>query len=91
MTGGSAGRDQGERRSQHQTSGELLILDEPTAGLDADAELVVIAELRRLGVGALVVSHRPAVLAAADRVVELRPIGQGAADRQHLWTQDVDR
>ena len=53
--------------------GQLLVLDEPTAGLDADAELVVLDELRRLGVGALVVSHRPAVLAAADRVVELRP------------------
>ena len=53
--------------------GELLVLDEPTAGLDADAELVVLDELRRLGVGALVVSHRPAVLAAADRVVELHP------------------
>ncbi|GAA3718645.1 hypothetical protein GCM10022204_43420 [Microlunatus aurantiacus] len=53
--------------------GQLLILDEPTAGLDTDAELVVLDELRRLGVGALVVSHRPAVLAAADRVVELRP------------------
>lgn len=53
--------------------GELLILDEPTAGLDADTELVVIDELRRLGVGALVVSHRPVVLAAADRVVELVP------------------
>lgn len=51
--------------------GELLILDEPTAGLDADTELGVIAELRALGVGALVVSHRPAVLSAADRVVEL--------------------
>ena len=55
--------------------GQLLILDEPTAGLDTDAELVVLDELRRLGVGALVVSHRPAVLAAADRVVELCPSG----------------
>ncbi len=53
--------------------GQLLVLDEPTAGLDADTELTVLDELRRLGVGALVVSHRPAVLAAADRVVELRP------------------
>ena len=53
--------------------GQLLILDEPTAGLDAETELTVITELRRLGIGALVVSHRPAVLAAADRVVELTP------------------
>ena len=51
----------------------VLVLDEPTAGLDADAELAVVDELRGLGVSALVVSHRPAVLAAADRVVELPP------------------
>ena len=31
------------------------------------------AELRRLGIGTLLVSHRPAVLAAADRIVELAP------------------
>lgn len=53
--------------------GQLLILDEPTAGLDAATELTVIAELRRLGIGTLLVSHRPAVLAAADRIVELAP------------------
>lgn len=50
---------------------QLLLVDEPTAGLDADSEAAAIAGLRRLGVGALVVSHRPAVLAAADRVVRL--------------------
>jgi len=49
----------------------LLLLDEPTAGLDAEHELAAVAGLRRLGVSALVVSHRPAVLAAADRVVAL--------------------
>ncbi|MGO1972133.1 MAG: thiol reductant ABC exporter subunit CydD [Propionibacteriaceae bacterium] len=55
-----------------------LLLDEPTAGLDADAEATVLAGLRDLGVGAVVVSHRPAVIAAADRVVRLgssRPVG----------------
>lgn len=51
--------------------GELLVMDEPTAGLDADTELAAIAGVRSAGVGALVVSHRPAVLAAADRVVDL--------------------
>ena len=53
------------------TSARLLVLDEPTAGLDADAEAVLLTSLREAGVGVLVVSHRPAVLAAADRVVEL--------------------
>lgn len=52
-------------------SGRLLVLDEPTAGLDADAEAVLLTSLRRAGVGVLVVSHRPAVLASADRVIEL--------------------
>lgn len=52
---------------------QMLILDEPTAGLDADAEALMITELRGLGIGALVVSHRPAVLAAADRTVFVAP------------------
>lgn len=51
--------------------GQLLIMDEPTAGLDADTELAALAGVRALGVGAIVVSHRPAVVASADRVVDL--------------------
>ncbi|MGO4958242.1 thiol reductant ABC exporter subunit CydD [Luteococcus sp. Sow4_B9] len=47
----------------------LLVMDEPTAGLDADAEAAVLRAVRSSGAGALVVSHRPAVLAMADRVV----------------------
>lgn len=49
----------------------LLVLDEPTAGLDADTEARALASVRASGAGALIVSHRPAVLAAADRVVWL--------------------
>lgn len=49
----------------------LLLLDEPTAGLDADAEAVLLRSLRATGVAAIVVSHRPAVLAEADRVVTI--------------------
>ncbi|MDR1432165.1 MAG: thiol reductant ABC exporter subunit CydD, partial [Propionibacteriaceae bacterium] len=37
----------------------LMLLDEPTAGLDADAEAVLLGTLRRLGVAALVITHRP--------------------------------
>jgi thiol reductant ABC exporter CydD subunit len=48
----------------------LLVLDEPTAGLDSDREAAVIDAVRATGASALIVSHRPAVLAAADRVVE---------------------
>ncbi len=53
-----------------------LLLDEPTAGLDPETELTAITGVRELGVGGLVVSHRPAVLAAADRVVTLPPLHQ---------------
>ena len=49
----------------------LLVLDEPTAGLDADAEAVLLDSLREAGVAVLVVSHRPAVLDAADRVITI--------------------
>ena len=51
----------------------ILLLDEPTAGLDAGRESVVIETLRRyaLGHAVLAVSHRPAVIAAADVVVDL--------------------
>ncbi len=47
-----------------------LILDEPTAGLDSDHEARVIDAVRNTGAAALIVTHRPAVLDAADRVVE---------------------
>lgn len=48
---------------------QLVIMDEPTAGLDPAREQAVLARVRALGAAALVVSHRPALLAAADRVV----------------------
>ncbi|MBE7160614.1 MAG: thiol reductant ABC exporter subunit CydD [Williamsia herbipolensis] len=53
---------------------DLLLLDEPTAHLDGDAEADVIAALRaRASTGATVVavSHRPAVVAAADHVLDV--------------------
>ena len=51
----------------------ILLLDEPTAGLDPERESVVIEALRRYAVGhaVLAVSHRPAVIAAADVVIDL--------------------
>jgi ATP-binding cassette, subfamily C, bacterial CydD len=49
----------------------LYLLDEPTVHLDADTEAVVVARLRPIlsGWSALVVTHRRAVLALADRVL----------------------
>jgi thiol reductant ABC exporter CydD subunit len=54
---------------------ELLLLDEPTAALDHETEAEVLTALRRLlsGRTALIVAHRPALAALADRVVELPP------------------
>jgi ATP-binding cassette, subfamily C, bacterial CydCD len=52
----------------------FLLLDEPTAGLDAAAETAVLAAVRRAadeGAAVLLVAHRPAAAAAADRVVEV--------------------
>jgi ATP-binding cassette subfamily C protein CydD len=51
----------------------LLLLDEPTARLDGASEAAVLAASRRLASGrtALMVAHRPALLAAADRIVRV--------------------
>lgn len=53
-------------------SGSVLILDEPTSALDAATEEELLASLRRIadsGVAVLVVSHREAVVAAADMIL----------------------
>jgi ATP-binding cassette subfamily C protein CydCD len=52
----------------------LLLLDEPTAGLDAEREAVVAQTLRRYaaaGHAVVAVSHRPALIGAADEVVDI--------------------
>jgi ATP-binding cassette subfamily C protein CydCD len=51
----------------------LLLLDEPTAHLDAPTEQRVLAAIRRLSVGrfVLMVAHRPAAIDFADRIVEI--------------------
>ena len=53
----------------------LLLLDEPTSNLDAESEASVIDAVRRLAAGRTVVlvAHRPALTALADRVVRLEP------------------
>ncbi|MEU3278285.1 thiol reductant ABC exporter subunit CydD [Streptomyces antibioticus] len=51
----------------------VLLLDEPTAALDGRTEAEVVEAVRRLAAGrtVLLVVHRPALLAVADRVVRL--------------------
>ena len=52
----------------------IVLLDEPTTGLDEDSAREVLTALRRLAQGrtVLLVTHDPALLADVDRVVELR-------------------
>ncbi|GGQ93349.1 ABC transporter [Streptomyces aurantiogriseus] len=59
----------------------VLLLDEPTAALDGETEAEVVAAVRRLAAGrtVLLVVHRPALLAVADRVVRL---AEAAATRR---------
>lgn len=54
----------------------VLLLDEPTANLDADSEALVIEAVRRLAAGRTVVlvAHRPALVALADRVIHLEAV-----------------
>jgi len=54
--------------------GRILVLDEPTSALDPEAERRIAAALRRrvdAGVTLIVASHAPALLAAADFILEV--------------------
>ena len=58
----------------------LLLLDEPTSNLDAESEAAVVEAVRRLAAGrtVLLVAHRPALAALADRTVQVTPVGVAA-------------
>ncbi|WP_281690607.1 thiol reductant ABC exporter subunit CydD [Pseudonocardia thermophila] len=64
----------------------LLLLDEPTEGVDAETEAAIIAALPAITAcrTAVVVSHRNEVLAACDRVLDL-----GAPQRQERHPAQV--
>jgi ATP-binding cassette, subfamily B, bacterial len=53
----------------------VLVLDEPSAGLDAEATLRLLEPLRRVMAdrAALLITHDPILIEAADEVVELEP------------------
>ncbi|MFF8578863.1 thiol reductant ABC exporter subunit CydD [Streptomyces albidoflavus] len=59
----------------------VLLLDEPAASLDGASEEAVVEAVRRLAVGrtVLLVVHRPALLAVADRVVRLDEVTKASA------------
>jgi ATP-binding cassette, subfamily C, bacterial CydCD len=86
---GGSGLSAGQRRRVAVaralvTERPVLLLDEPTAGLDAAAEALVLASIRELarhGRLVLMVAHRPAVLQAADRVVTLPAAADTPAGR----------
>ena len=67
-----------------RAGGRLALLDEPSSHLDAATEEAVVAtvqQLAALGAAVVVVAHRPALVAIADRVVTVSGGGaEGAAD-----------
>ncbi|MDY7527574.1 MULTISPECIES: thiol reductant ABC exporter subunit CydD [unclassified Cryobacterium] len=65
----------------------VLVLDEPSSALDEAAEGRLIAGLRELaaaGTIVIVVSHRPAVVAAADLVLQVVPVSEVPASAVSL-------
>ncbi len=53
----------------------VVVLDEPSSALDAAAESALVGGLKRLaaeGRAVIVISHRPAVCAAADQIVRIQ-------------------
>ncbi|KQQ95119.1 ABC transporter ATP-binding protein [Leifsonia sp. Leaf325] len=57
----------------------ILLLDEPSSALDSASEQLVLGELRSAaasGAIVIVVSHRPALIAAADAVIRLEEVAR---------------
>jgi len=61
---------------------DVLLLDEPTASLDGDSEMLVIDVVRaaaRRGATVIVVAHRPALVESSDQVVLVTPTQESVA------------
>ncbi|MET0434252.1 MAG: thiol reductant ABC exporter subunit CydD, partial [Cellulomonas sp.] len=95
---GGAGLSVGQRQRVALTrallsDAPLVVLDEPTAHLDAAGERVVLATvgaLRAAGRTVLLVAHRPSLIALADEVVTVRSAPLPAADRVDADEADAD-
>jgi ATP-binding cassette subfamily B protein len=74
-----------------RTHPDLLILDEPSAGLDADAEHEVHTRLRAMrgDATALLISHRLSAVRDADTIVVLSD-GTVVEQGDHATLMDVD-
>jgi ABC-type transport system involved in cytochrome bd biosynthesis fused ATPase/permease subunit len=82
---GGAGLSAGERQRvalarAFVRDAPLLLLDEPTANLDGATEQEVLLAIRRLirGRTVILVAHRPALVALADRVVDVGRVAVAA-------------
>lgn len=98
LSGGEAQRVMIVRHLGSALSGVTYVFDEPSAGLhphDVHRLTGLLARLRDAGNTVLVVEHHPAVLAAADHVLDLGP-GAGGAGGTVLYAgppsglRDVD-
>ncbi|MFF2552920.1 thiol reductant ABC exporter subunit CydD [Nocardia sp. NPDC058058] len=74
---------------------QILLLDEPTAHLDPEAEERVLAALvarARAGATVVIVAHRPSILTIADHVVAVRATGAAPVlvDPQHAPRHGVN-
>ncbi len=70
----------------------VLVLDDATSAVDAPRELQVVRALAeaRIGKTTIIISHRPATIAAADRVVLVdggRVLAEGSHER--LWAESA--
>lgn len=50
--------------------GNLLLLDEPFAGIDPSRAERILTRIRSLGIPVILISHEPGVLAQADRILD---------------------